>query len=580
MPMGTELRDAEAIEVTQGKALVDACKVRPCSSPRVPRPCAAEHTLMPSPAGGRRRAPRLLEPAERRQDQRRQVQARHARRVQGHRVRVRSEPAAQRHAPPPRCALTAARLAPPLSVLSLTCSLLSPTLQACSTPTSTGRRSRSVSVRLRLALDLVLGFGAKLTSSLLATENNSVRFCLPLKPDTPIQCVDDRYDVGNFAAGASRPPPPLVLGPLLTFFLRARSRLFRRSDRHAQQDVRSPSSCHDAAEARPRLPHGDGRADPVSPSPARRGRRDDGSRSGGRRGSRGIHADVPVRRSRSIPSPLEALELTAARRAGSSPTASMARRASPPRSSMMRASRTLACVRRTSSRSSSARASASGSRRAEEGGAQLRAGGGRRTRFSLLACCNRSVLRVARLGDAGEKRERKSGTLEPLEEKTTSASSRTPSAGSRRHALAGTDRRGSKICCRGRYEREREDAAGSGIGASRQTGSLQSPRPRSPSAVAARPSREERARRTDRRNEGHRHSQGVPREGKSPAPRVVRIELRDLESRTANCTQAGPPRSPTRLVPLRAHECAQARGERAERRREGEHRTLLAHIPT
>lgn len=154
------------------------------------------------------------------------------------------------------------------------------------------------------------------------------------------------------------------------------------------------------------------------------------------------------------------------------------------------------------------------------------------------------------------------------------------SAGSRRHALAGTDRRGSKICCRGRYEREREDAAGSGIGASRQTGSLQSPRPRSPSAVAARPSREERARRTDRRNEGHRHSQGVPREGKSPAPRVVRIELRDLESRTANCTQAGPPRSPTRLVPLRAHECAQARGERAERRREGEHRTLLAHIPT
>ncbi|GAA5908123.1 hypothetical protein JCM8208_003696 [Rhodotorula glutinis] len=43
-------------------------------------------------------------------------------------------------------------------------------------------------------------------------QDNSVRFCAPLKPDTPIQCVDDRYDVGNFAAAVFSAGPAITRG--------------------------------------------------------------------------------------------------------------------------------------------------------------------------------------------------------------------------------------------------------------------------------------------------------------------------------------------------------------------------------
>ncbi|BGP41202.1 hypothetical protein JCM10449v2_005176 [Rhodotorula kratochvilovae] len=40
----------------------------------------------------------------------------------------------------------------------------------------------------------------------------SVRFCFPLKPTTPIQWVDDRYDVGNFVAAIFRAGPASTRG--------------------------------------------------------------------------------------------------------------------------------------------------------------------------------------------------------------------------------------------------------------------------------------------------------------------------------------------------------------------------------
>ncbi|KPV74509.1 uncharacterized protein RHOBADRAFT_44998 [Rhodotorula graminis WP1] len=43
-------------------------------------------------------------------------------------------------------------------------------------------------------------------------QDNSVRFCAPLRPDTPIQCVDDRYDVGYFAAAVFSAGPAATSG--------------------------------------------------------------------------------------------------------------------------------------------------------------------------------------------------------------------------------------------------------------------------------------------------------------------------------------------------------------------------------
>ncbi|GAA5826883.1 hypothetical protein JCM3770_003359 [Rhodotorula araucariae] len=42
--------------------------------------------------------------------------------------------------------------------------------------------------------------------------DSSVRFCFPLKPTTPIQWVDDRYDIGNFAAAIFAAGPAAMRG--------------------------------------------------------------------------------------------------------------------------------------------------------------------------------------------------------------------------------------------------------------------------------------------------------------------------------------------------------------------------------
>ncbi|GAA5839396.1 hypothetical protein JCM9279_005926 [Rhodotorula babjevae] len=134
MPMGTELRDGEAIEVTQGKALVDACKA-----------AGVQHVVYSS-------LPSVFKISNGKYK---------------HVTHAESKATVSAYAQSQLPAVT----------------LLYPGMFYSNFhwPTFAQRE-----------------------------EDNSVRFCLPLNPDTPIQCVDDRYDVGNFAAAVFSAGPAVT----------------------------------------------------------------------------------------------------------------------------------------------------------------------------------------------------------------------------------------------------------------------------------------------------------------------------------------------------------------------------------